>query len=77
MYPCLLQGYQSLFKEALVPYLTLRGHAVGRSEGKQLLDVGDGSVTSQTRKKKRQRQTENQMTPNQQRSDRVDRIFLS
>lgn len=38
-------------KEALALCLTSTHQAVGRSEGKLLLDVADSSVTSQTRMK--------------------------
>lgn len=37
-----------VYKEARVLRPTLRGQAVGRSEGKQLSDVVDSSVTTQT-----------------------------
>lgn len=60
--PRSLQEIAVVVKEALALCLTLRDQAVGRSGGKELLDVADSSVTSQTRMKKRQQQRESQMT---------------
>lgn len=44
-----------MYKEVLALCLTLRDQAVGRSEEKQLSDVADSSVTTQTRMEKKKK----------------------
>lgn len=46
-----------MYKEVLALCLTLRDQAVGRSEEKQLSDVADSSVTTQTRMEKKKKKT--------------------
>lgn len=51
---------------------------MGRSEGKELLDVADSSVTSQTRMKKKKTTAKRKSDdPKMTSSDKVNIIFLS